>query len=161
MLVKKLLVLLVIAFVGAGIAFGASTLFFSADPDEVDTVEPEGLIDGDVTAPPVETDEPSPTPTDSPAPRSGGSGGTPVDAQQAAADTSTPRPAGPSSVTSKKGVVVEDSIDEGECDEDNEEDREACLDDLEAEADADEEEAEQEAEEDEERAERDADNDNN
>jgi hypothetical protein len=162
-LVKKLLMLLLIAFVGAGIAFGASTVFFSTSSDEVDRVEPEGLIDE--SAPPAPTQAPSPSPSASPKPGGGTTGGSGVaSAAGLAADSgSGPRipSGGGTSTTSKKGVVVEDGIDEGECDEDTEAEREACIDDLEAEQEADEDEAEQEQEEAEDKAEEEADSNNN
>jgi hypothetical protein len=165
--VKKLLVVLMIAFVGAGIAFGASTVFFSSSSDRsANDVEPQGLVEDIATAAPDETDEPSPSPKDedegSPSVGSGGTG-----SAAAASTADEPQRAGNTGtiVSQKNGLVLEDEGNTDfseECrDEDSEDLRDQCEDELEAEADEEEEEAEQEAKEDEDKADERADDDKN
>ena len=59
---KKLLLLLLIAVVGAGIAFGANAAFFSTASEDRPLVEPRGLVDG-IAASNVRRAEPSASPS--------------------------------------------------------------------------------------------------
>lgn len=89
---KRLLLLVLIALAGAGIAFGATQVLFSAPAAEVDDIEPQGLVDefADLSRPTPEA-SPSPTPTATPVTRrsSGGS------AAAAPAPTAEPKQDGP------------------------------------------------------------------
>ena len=58
---KKLLLLLLIAVVGAGIAFGANAVFFSPSSDELPAIEPRGLVD-EIASDDV-TDDSTPAPS--------------------------------------------------------------------------------------------------
>jgi hypothetical protein len=64
--VRKLLLLLLIAVVGAGIAFGANAVFFSPSSAERPASEPRGLVDE--IAADDELDEATPKPSPSPSP---------------------------------------------------------------------------------------------
>ena len=160
---KKLLLLLLIAVVGAGIAFGANAVVFSPASNELPATEPRGLVDeiaadDAVDDEPVRTPKPAkspkPVPTASPAPAasSGGSSGTaPLPAPT---DDGSPRdPRTPDGYTGGpepssfviQGVVDEQDPPDDPCDlEESERDQQRC----ENEADRDEDEADREADED-------------
>jgi hypothetical protein len=71
--VKRLLVAVLIAVTGAGIAFGATQAFYSAPDESSDGTEPLGLVDefADLSRPEL-SPSPSPTPDAEPASRSSG-----------------------------------------------------------------------------------------
>lgn len=155
---KRLLLLLAIAMVGAGIAFGASTVLFSPSSND-DEVEPEGLITEISTDEPKSTDRPSPSPeptatADPSLARGTGTAASSGSGTAPAADASEPRrpSSGTTSTTVQNGVVTEGGLhDDDPCaDEDNEAEREACEDELDTEEDEEEEEREEEEEEEEE-----------
>jgi hypothetical protein len=162
--VKKLLLLLLIAVVGAGIAIGANAVFFSPSSDELPAIEPRGLID-EIAVDDV-ADEPTAEPALSPKPTpvavgeetssdagasGGGSGAAPVPAPT---DDGGPRdPRTPSGVDSGpqatsfvvQGVVDEQNPPDDPCDlEESEREQQQC----ENEAEREEDEREQEQDED-------------
>jgi hypothetical protein len=85
--VRKLLLLLLIAVVGAGIAFGANAIFFSTASSDRPDAEPRGLID-EIAA--DEQDAPTPEPKPSPSPTARPS--TEVTEVHTGGDTSAPAP---------------------------------------------------------------------
>jgi hypothetical protein len=161
--VKKLLLLLLIAVVGAGIAFGANAVFFSTASDERPPIEPRGLV-GDASE--AALSEPSASPakdkdrkkaiseegtTTTQISTSGASEPAPVPAP---ADDGSPRqprtPSGSRHPPQPTAMVIQGIWDEQDspedpCDlEESERDQRRC----ENEADREEDEAEQDAEED-------------
>jgi hypothetical protein len=158
--VKKLLLLLLIAVVGAGIAVGANAVFFSTASNERPAMQPRGLVDeiasDDVTD--SSTPEPSASPKPSPTPvaggggssTGGGSGAAPVPAPSDDGGPRTPRTpsdfeGGPQPTSFVvQGVVDEQDPPEDPCDlEESEREQREC----ENEADREEDEREQEEDE--------------
>jgi hypothetical protein len=87
--VKKLLLLLLIAVVGAGISIGANAIFFSPSSNELPAIEPRGLVD-EIAADDT-VDDPTPKPKPSPsASATPGAAGTRV--AEVRSDGSAPAP---------------------------------------------------------------------
>lgn len=157
---KKLLLLLLIAVVGAGIAFGANAVFFSPSSDEPPAIQPRGLVD-EIATGDVPDDETTPEPSASPTlvPVGEGSSTTRISTGPAPvpppADDDGPRePRTPSDFEGEpqpssfvvQGVVDDMDPPDDPCDaEESEREQRQC----ENEAERDEDEAEQEADEEE------------
>jgi hypothetical protein len=139
--VKKLLVLLLIAFVGAGIAYGAASALFSGGAKPAPVSEPRGLVD-EVPAVRIKA-SPKPSPTAGAAAIESSSSGTGTPSAVAVSPEAesgrgprmprTPRSAGgeASDTTSthvEQGVVTHPSTgEEDDCDSiSDHEDREKC-----------------------------------
>lgn len=154
---KKLLLLLLIAVVGAGIAFGANAVFFSPSSDEPPAIQPRGLVD-EIASGDVPDDDATPEPT--PVPVGEGSSTTRISTGPAPAPVPPPadddgprRPRTPSDFERGpeptsfvvQGVVDEQDDPEDPCDlEESEREQRRC----ENEAEREEDEREREADED-------------
>lgn len=154
---RKLLLLLLIAVVGAGIAFGANAAFFSTASSDRPLVEPRGLVS---TIPASDVDDAEPTASASPKPTPESREGTtrtaisttpaPISASVRAPDEDAPgprqprRPAGYHGSPEPTAMVVQGVWDQQDapddpCDlEESERDRRRC----ENEADREEDDAE-------------------
>lgn len=157
-MVKKLLLLLLIAVVGAGIAFGANAVFFSPGSDEPPAGEPRGLVD-EIAADDA-ADDATPEPSTSPKPSRVDAGGE-TSSGEGSASAAVPAPTddgGPREPRTPSGFdgepqptsfVVQGVVDEQDppsdpCDlEESEREQRQC----ENEAEREEDEAEQEADE--------------
>ena len=163
--------LLLIALVGAGLAYGATTVFFSPSSDRDPALQTEGLVedlvDNDATPKPEAKKSPKPEAGSdgeaAAAPSSGGSAPAAGSGGGSSGGAAAADDGGGSSVSARTGAFAEDGDDlsaiEEECSEEkNEENRDACEEKLETEADEDAEKAEEEADEEAEEAEEDAQN---
>jgi hypothetical protein len=137
--VKRLLAVFAIAIVGAGMAYAATTVFFSPSSSRLEFGEPQGLIDSIDLDDPEPTATPEATTTPSPAPASGSD---PAAAAPAPAPQPTPEvkrvphgeTSGPATYSVSQGTNATDEEPEDPCaDEDSELERDRCERELERE----------------------------